>query len=61
MGALVASSSCVNASKRQNRRPKRRHEARRGVGAGHATQSGLKIHLQTRAPTLSEISSRILG
>jgi hypothetical protein len=53
--------SRVNASKRQNRRPKRRHEARQGLGAGHATQSGLKIHLQTRAPALSEISSRILG
>jgi hypothetical protein len=35
-------------------------ESRKGIGAGHATQNGLKIHLQTRAPALSEIS-RILG
>jgi hypothetical protein len=57
----VTAASRVNASQRQNRRPKRSHEARQGLGAGHATQCGLKIHLQTRAPALSEISSRILG
>jgi hypothetical protein len=36
-------------------------EPRQGVGARHAAKNALKINLQTRAPALPKILSRILG